>query len=91
MYTLSVYRVNYLKAKARRNRWEEERMILKKEQVWTVSFFERQVHIWEARGESATQVGGWNSEGLTAYSKKQMKMWLRLKLHAEEEFSKIAL
>jgi hypothetical protein len=91
MHALSVYRVNYLKAKARRDRWEEERMILKKERVWTISFFERQVHIWEARGESATQAEGWNSEGLNAYSKKQMKMWLHLKSHAEEEFGKVVL
>lgn len=83
-----VYRVNYLTAKARRDRWQEEKLILEKEQIWTCTFFQHQQTAWEKRGEIAKQVRQWNWEGLYAYSQKQAKMWLGLRLGAEEAFSK---
>jgi hypothetical protein len=37
-----VYRVNWLKAKARWNRWEEELSLVQHEMGWTIGWFKHQ-------------------------------------------------
>ncbi|KAG1826698.1 hypothetical protein EV424DRAFT_1319447, partial [Suillus variegatus] len=41
------YRVNWLKAKARWNRWEEELSLVQHEMGWTVSWFKYQEEKWQ--------------------------------------------
>lgn len=42
----SVYRIHWLKAKARRDRWEEEEKLIPEEMGWTVNFFRGQAAWW---------------------------------------------
>ncbi len=48
-----VTRVNWLRAKARSKRWQEEVLILQHEMVWTQMWFEHQQEVWEKRMQDA--------------------------------------
>jgi hypothetical protein len=51
-----VYRVHWLKAKARFNRWDEEYQLIPNEMVWTVKYFGHQALKWEERALSASSM-----------------------------------
>lgn len=53
---MTVYRVHWLKAKSRRDRWQEERILLASEMQWTQLFFRHQASRWRtlAAKSSAT-------------------------------------
>lgn len=42
-----VYRLHWLRARARFNRWKEELMLTKYEMQWSVRYFMFQAHRWE--------------------------------------------
>lgn len=64
-----VYRVNWLKAKARYDRWSEELKLVQHEMHWTVRWFQNQELMWRRRsGESI-------KNGHKAYAEKQAFMW----------------
>ena len=65
-----VYRVNWLRSKARYDRWKEEVRILKSEMQWTILFFDHQRKEWE---ELAS--GSERSDGEKAYGLRQAAMW----------------
>jgi len=67
----SVYRVNWLRAKARKERWEEEFELVKKEMEWTVNCFRYKERTWKEIAESEGQ------EGHRAYGWKQSSIWRR--------------
>jgi len=69
---LSVYRVNWLRAKARHDRWNEEKHIVEKEMVWTTEYFRNMHRIWAARSQRAIEP---DQSGLQSYAEKQMDMW----------------
>ena len=52
-----VYRVNWLRAKARYDRWGEEIKTLKDEMIWTLLFFNFQRKEWEKRATMTKQGG----------------------------------
>jgi hypothetical protein len=66
---MTVYRVNFLRAKARYDRWEEESKVVQHEMRWCVLYFEHQMQIWGERAQAATR------EGPRAYAHKQVAMW----------------
>lgn len=69
---LLVYRINYLRAKARRDRWEEEMMLLKKEVTWSLAWFTYQADWWKDKGESdESQL----STGQQAFCRKMTAKW----------------
>ncbi len=68
----AVYRVNWLRAKARHDRWVEEISMLKSEMGWTINYFDHEKKVW---GKRAEQSGG--KEGHVAYALKQSVMWDR--------------
>jgi hypothetical protein len=72
--TVLVYRVNWLRAKARYTRWEEEHNLIPHEMQWTVSYFQyREKEWWERKARIAPDDG--RSPGLHAYASKQAGMW----------------
>ena len=48
----TVYRVNWLRARARAKRWNEEKIIVVKEMEWVVRTFGHMREVWEIRAES---------------------------------------
>ena len=79
-------RVNWLRAKARSKRWEEEVLILKHEMIWTQLWFQNQKKKWEERREAAAVV---SKPGHHAYAAKQERIWSNLQEHAQSEFESI--
>ncbi|KAG1887376.1 hypothetical protein F4604DRAFT_1571084, partial [Suillus subluteus] len=75
-----VYRVNWLKAKARWQRWEEELSLVRYEMGWTVSWFRYKKEGWERRFHKATK------HGHRAYAQRQVLLWERFLLDAENSF-----
>ncbi|KAG2111109.1 hypothetical protein DEU56DRAFT_762242 [Suillus clintonianus] len=74
------YRVNWLKAKARWNRWEEELSLVQHEMGWTVSWFKYQEEKWQLRWHQATKPGH------QPYAHKQVLVWKAFTAEAEEKF-----
>ena len=68
---MPVYRVNWLRAKARKERWEEEMELVKNEMDWTINCFEHKERIWKKIAEAAEKGGH------RAYAWKQSWMWGR--------------
>ena len=66
---LLVYRVNWLRAKARKERWEEEVELVTSEMGWTVNCFEYHMRIWKERAEVA------KGAGQMAYAWKRKSTW----------------
>jgi hypothetical protein len=79
----SVTRVNWLRAKARSKRWEEEVLILKHEIIWTKLWFEHQKSKWEERLRMAMLA---SKLGHQAYAAKQARMWSQFVEDVEMEF-----
>jgi hypothetical protein len=67
-----VYRVNWLRAKARFDRWKEEVNLVQHEMQWTVNWFDYQHHIWGGRAEASLDKG---QLGHASYAWKQQEMW----------------
>ncbi|KAI6127047.1 hypothetical protein F5141DRAFT_1200686 [Pisolithus sp. B1] len=63
------YRINWLKARARRDRWKEEVSLVRHEMLWTCLWFEYHKDIWGKRALQSTE------PGKEAYAKKQMGLW----------------
>src|ERR1700741_4062126 len=63
-----VTRVNWLRAKARSKRWEEEVLLLQNEMIWTQRWFGHNKKKWEARMEGARIA---SKAGHHAYAAKQ--------------------
>jgi hypothetical protein len=64
-----VYRVNWLRAKARKERWEEEIELVTSEMDWTINCFQHHEGIWKGRAEEG------KSPGHIAYAWKQSSVW----------------
>ncbi|KAI6041972.1 hypothetical protein EDC04DRAFT_2601277 [Pisolithus marmoratus] len=68
-WVIDVYRINWLKARARRDRWKEEVSLVRHEMLWTGLWLEYHKKMWEKRALQLTEPG---KEG---YAKKQMGLW----------------
>jgi hypothetical protein len=83
LFGFSVDRINWLRASARYQRWNEEVTLLRKEMSWTVLWFGNQRKVWEERlGKACVS----QSEGHQAYACRQMHLWSRCIKHALDEF-----
>jgi hypothetical protein len=82
----TVYRVNWMRAKARADRWAEELQIVKKEMEWTRNWFERQAEDWRKRSEKACRDG---MRGHACYAEKQQTLWVGMRKQAESAFGSI--
>lgn len=71
-----VYRVNWLRAKARRDRWIEEKDLLQSELTWAKRYFEKQVVVWQTRARVSSV------PGLTCHAYGHARNWDLLRLQA---------
>ncbi|KAI6102254.1 hypothetical protein F5141DRAFT_1008509 [Pisolithus sp. B1] len=69
LYWCVLYRINWLNAMARRDRWKEEVSLVRYEMLWTCLWFEYHKNMWEKRALQST------GPGKEAYAKKQMGLW----------------
>jgi hypothetical protein len=82
MYTtLSVYRINWLRARAKKIRWEEEIELIPKEMEWTVLFFKHKAEEWQ----SLVDIAG--TSGQRSYAERQRAMWTGLQYKTTESFN----
>ncbi|THU83168.1 hypothetical protein K435DRAFT_612853, partial [Dendrothele bispora CBS 962.96] len=65
-----VYKVNYLREKARWTRWTEEKILVRKEMEWRVSWFDHAEDVWSNRG----MLEGL-SNGARVYAMVQAEKW----------------
>ena len=64
----AVYRVNFLRARARMFRWSEEKSLLLSEIIWTQLYFRNQASRWN---KCVTGI----KDGKDCYAKKQAVLW----------------
>ncbi|PCH42722.1 hypothetical protein WOLCODRAFT_30855, partial [Wolfiporia cocos MD-104 SS10] len=62
-------RVNWLRTKARNDRWKEEHAIVLAEMNWTVRYFEKRARDWQEIADGTAQ------RGAEAYALRQQAMW----------------
>ncbi|KAH6867699.1 hypothetical protein BKA70DRAFT_1379996 [Coprinopsis sp. MPI-PUGE-AT-0042] len=78
-YLEELYRVNWLKAKCRAERWQEEHILLRSEMDWICNFYKHKEHQCE---EWARDAMG----GQKAYAHRQADMWNLLRCEAIAQF-----
>ena len=76
-----VLRVNWLRAKARRDRWAEEKILLRAEIQWTRNFFNHMRTKWYARATSG-------EPQLASYAYRQTDTWRRFTELADTALAK---
>jgi hypothetical protein len=81
-----VSRVNWLRARARHQRWEEEIEIVKHEMIWTQLWFEHQQQVWERRRRDAAKS---MSPGHEVYAAKQVWVWTQFWEDARKSFADV--
>jgi hypothetical protein len=81
--TYLVYRVNWLRAKARVDRWQEEQILVKNEMRWTTLWFQNQANIWRERSEREDDI---LPIGHKSYATKQQKLWSAFERKSAERF-----
>ena len=78
-------RVNWLRAKARRDCWAEELQLVKNEMEWTVRGLKTKAAEWEKLKRCCE-----NERGLRQYAAKQQGIWLDMAKKAENTFQEEA-
>jgi len=79
-----VYRVNWLRAKARVDRWLEEEVLVKHEMGWTILWFKKQAELWRERSK---REGSNLPPGHKSYATKQEKLWNEFHRKASGRFN----
>jgi hypothetical protein len=74
----AVFRVNYLRAKARYDRWLEESKLVPREMRWTMMYFIKRAERWEKLREAS-------SGGKRCYASRQAAMWRGFHMQALSE------
>jgi hypothetical protein len=73
--------VNWLRASARFQRWDEELVLLGHEMQWTVAFFKRKKDEWHRMALDSER------RGLASYAYKQVAFWEGFEIQAERMFA----
>jgi hypothetical protein len=97
--------VHWLKAKARRDRWAEELVLLSSEMDWAVAFLQNQAKLWNHRARALPNDQRTSDDarqsiapewlpnegfrGHISYAFRQEQMWLQFAAMAIEKFSDI--
>jgi hypothetical protein len=76
-----VNRVNWLRAKARSDRWNEELLLCRLEMTWTINAFAHRKTFW-----TDLKTGSDHTTGSQAYAAKQEAMWERMRDSAQQSF-----
>lgn len=80
-----MYRVNWLRAKSRRDRWAEEVQILSCEMRWTMLFHRHRKELWLSRARAVET----HHPLQVFYARKQAYNWSLLESQAEKALSAI--
>jgi hypothetical protein len=83
---LSGYRINWLRAKARYDRWKEEKIWVVNEMKWVQNWFGYKKNWWTRRAEECEKEG---KQGHAVYAWKQAGLWDGFMNKAEEAFKLI--
>ena len=83
-----VYRVNWMRARAQKNRWEEELPRTEKEMIWTTRYFMHQSNVWHERLCGLRQTTP-RSSGQEAYCEEKLSQWEELGRIADTQFRQI--
>ena len=78
-------RINWLRAKARYDRWKEELQIVENEMKWTISWIGYHEKQWKKR---LKEVDKKDLAGHRCYAEKQMSVWRMVKKHFQEDWLK---
>jgi hypothetical protein len=81
---LLVKRVHWLRARALKDRWHEEHILVTYEMQWTVRYFLYKETMWQVAGLTPT-----SSPGATAYAVRQGNMWKKLAHMADKVFKSL--
>ena len=79
-----VYQVNWLRAKAHVDQWQEELILVKYEMQWTILWFQYQANLWRERSEREDVI---LPIGHKSYAKKQQKLWNAFERKSSERFA----
>jgi len=77
-----VKRVHWLRARAQKNRWQEECILVRYEMEWVVRYFVHKSQFWQS-----AQSG--DSPGPAAYATRKAAMWRQLARFADGSFKNI--
>jgi hypothetical protein len=80
-FLMEVSRVNWFRAKARNERWDEELKIVENEMKWTIAWFLYQEERWKKRVDWAREM---NLEGHRCYAEKQVYSWEKMRERCQE-------
>lgn len=83
IYIMAVYRVNWLRAKARCARWYEEERTVKTEMGNTLRYYRRRAYDWDKRADKSDSQG---HAGHACYARRKSSMWKALGAEAEKLF-----
>lgn len=75
-----VHRVNWFRAKSRKDRWGEEYVMVTAEMDWTLASFRHKANTWRSRLRG--------SPGHICYARRQISLWTRMADHASSRFAK---
>jgi hypothetical protein len=78
---LEVQRVHWVRARAQKNRWKEEFLLVKYEMEWTTRSFLHKAREWQDRFEE-----GDIDPGPKAYAARQSSQWRHMALDADRLF-----
>ena len=83
-----VYRVNWLRARAQKNRWEEELPKTEHEMLWTILYFMNKRDIWYKRLQLLNLQGS-DCAGRAAYCEEQIHQWDEFGRVADSQFHQV--
>lgn len=81
----AVNRVHWIRARAQKNRWDEELTLTAYEMQWTVRYFQHRAGKWQEWG---TQAEDANKPGPAAYAARKIAMWTNMAQHADIQFKR---
>jgi hypothetical protein len=81
-----VNRVHWLRARAQRQRWQEELILVGHEMKWTVMYFRFQSRVWNERRDVAEEMG---DMGAAAYAARKEAMWREMALNSSAHFKNV--
>lgn len=81
-----VYRVHWLRSKAKFDRAREQQILVPYEMRWTTAYFRKQAQVWAER-KSSLDGSDLGNVGLICYADRQIEMWTSFKTFAATRFS----
>jgi hypothetical protein len=78
-----VNRVHWLRARAQRQRWQEELILVEREMEWTVRYYLHQSGVWTERRRTADDI---EDRGAAVYAARKIDMWRNMAASASVQF-----